>query len=138
MRNGSNIKTLVAGYTAFNVISRAVARNTTGQWELGKTAPKDVTYGLTVRRLETPSGPIDIVRSKKLGESAKFTKRAYLLDMANVMYCHLEGMDITWHGDTAARDTQTDKGHYDGMISIGLALEETHAIWDDMGSYSGP
>lgn len=134
---GSSKRLGLFGQRAFGIINRVVSRSTMGTWNMEAAAKTNLTYGLIVRRLHTPSGILDMVVDPLLTLSSTYTKSGYILDTENVEFVTLKGCDTEFHDNTQLPDEAAHKGHYETECSIAVALEETHAHWTNMNEFAG-
>lgn len=132
---GSDHKVLVGGMSLLTVLHRAVMRNSLATWNLGPVAPKNLTYGMTIRRLESPFGILDIVHDPLLTLDATYRSYGYVVDPAYVEFITLNGFDTNFHDNEQLPDESVHKGHWETEFGLGIVNEKAHAIWKNVTTW---
>lgn len=111
-------------------------------WKDGKLEmrPMDYTYGIKVTQWETGQGTLLIARDRELRYSpagdttAGYGGTMFVLDRDNIEYRFLD--DIALFEDVVQDGSDGWKDKYLGEVGFGLSLPETHAILEDITTYS--
>jgi len=134
---GSNLKAGFCGQRAFNIINRVVNRTSMATWSLEKAAERKLTYGFVIRRLYHPSGILDLWVDPLLTRSAKWRKSVYIIDPKNIDYVKLKNGETDFKDNVQENDQEARKGYWITDAGLGVALEETHAIWEGLDAFNG-
>ncbi len=102
----------------------AINEFATGKIRINDIATKK--YGLDIREFLSPYGTCYIVYHKLL-EGTTFGKMAIGVDMENVKYCFLNGLDTKLEMNIQANDASYEKDQFITYMGLQLTLEKTHA-----------
>jgi len=131
---GSDQKVFLCGNRALTIANRVVARNTMGNWAL-ESVPKKESYGLRVKRWYTPHGEFVLMPHKLMTQSAAHKKWAWILDTKYMELVYMQNRFTKFKDNAQLPDEDARKGYYQGELGIGLALEETHGVFQGMNTY---
>jgi hypothetical protein len=121
MRYGSKSKMLVCSRSAASNISLEALDKV-------RTTVSEKTFGINVSMLESPHGKIAIVRHDLL-TGGEYATRAYLLDMANLGFCKLQGRDTALYEGLESNGTDGEVHGWLSEFTLERGLASTHQTW---------
>lgn len=121
-RHGSDNKLMICGTTAAAAIAA---------WDVDKLMTEvgaDKTFGVSVKKLITPFGTLDIVYDPLLSGDI-YGGYGLILDMENIRYAHMEGRDTKLYTNVQANDQDGVIDEYLTECSLEVKLPTTHFLF---------
>ena len=86
------------------------------------------TFGVRISTYQSGHGDLDIVRHWMLADFTTFSKYAFILDMSQIKYRFLRGLDTKLHLDVGLKSTEAYLDEYRTHAGLQMGLEKTHAL----------
>ena len=121
-RHGSDNKLLIGGPTTMAAIMA---------WDADKLMTEvgaDKTFGVSVKKLVTPFGTLDMVYDPLLNGDI-YGGYGLILDMENIRYAYMEGRDTKLHTNIQANDQDGVVDEYFTECSLEVKLPDTHFLF---------
>ena len=121
-RHGSDNKLMLCGTTTMAAIAA---------WDVDKLMTEvgeDKTFGVSVKKLITPFGTLNIVYDPLLS-GAIYGGYGFILDMENIRYAHMEGRDTKLFTNVQANDQDGVIDEYLTECSLEVKLPDTHFLF---------